>query len=159
MSTTELEKRITRLEDIEAIRNLKARYCSYCDDQYDVEGLTGLFTEDAVWDGGRLGKAVGIAKIQKFFRNSRDAMPFAVHMVMNPLIEIDGDRATGIWYLLQAATSAQAGGAIWGSARYDERYVRTPDGWKFEHLKLTSFFWTPFEEGWAKTPFAVGRGS
>ena len=54
-----LEARIHRLEDIESIRALKARYCMYCDDHYDVEGLASLFTEDAVWDGGIRGKAVG----------------------------------------------------------------------------------------------------
>ena len=52
-----------------------------------------------------LGKAVGLEKIRKFFTNSRKAMPFAVHMVMNPIIEVDGDRAEGTWYLFQAATS------------------------------------------------------
>ena len=52
-----LEASLRRLEDIEAIKQLKAQYCSYCDDQYDVEGLAGLFTDDAVWDGGILGVA------------------------------------------------------------------------------------------------------
>ena len=52
MSMEDLERRIKNLEDIEAIKGLKARYCSYCDDSYDAEGIAGLFTEDAVWDGG-----------------------------------------------------------------------------------------------------------
>ncbi|MCH7908451.1 MAG: nuclear transport factor 2 family protein [Candidatus Hydrogenedentes bacterium] len=39
-----LEARVRRLEDIDAIKRLKARYCSYCDDQYDVEGLNQGFS-------------------------------------------------------------------------------------------------------------------
>jgi hypothetical protein len=31
MDLAALEQRITRLEDIEAIKNLKARYCDICD--------------------------------------------------------------------------------------------------------------------------------
>ena len=29
--------------------------------------------------------------------------------------------------------------------------------WKFKHLKLTSHFWTPFDEGWVKSPVRIGR--
>ena len=41
------------LEDIEEIRRLKFLYCRLCDDGFDVEGLTEVFTEDAVWTAGR----------------------------------------------------------------------------------------------------------
>ncbi len=148
----DLEARVQALEDIEAIRKLKARYCSYCDDKYDVEGLASLFTRDAVWDGGTLGKAEGIEKIRKFFTNSKTAMTFATHMVMNPIIDVRGDEASGTWYLFQAATDGREDRAIWGSARYEEEYVREEGEWKFKHLKLVSFFWTPFDAGWVKTP-------
>jgi len=47
----QLEQRVQALEDVNAIRHLKARYAAYCDDQYNPEGLAALFTEDAV-EGG-----------------------------------------------------------------------------------------------------------
>ena len=153
----DLEARIRRLEDIEAIKQLKARYCFLCDDGYDADALAELFTEDAVWDGGDLGKAVGRAKIHKLFTNSPKALSFAVHMVMNPVIKIDGDRAEGIWYLYQAATQRIQDRPLWGSARYDEEYVRVGEEWKFANLRLTSFFWTLFDEGWVKTPSVFSR--
>ena len=149
-----LESRIQRLEDIEAIKQLKARYCALCDDGYDADQLADLFTEDALWHGGSLGIAEGREKIRKFFQNTPAVMPFAVHMVMNPAIEVDGDTATGRWYLFQAATfqpaAKPAATALWGSARYDEEYVRVDGEWKFKSLRLTSRFWTPYEEGWEK---------
>ena len=37
MSTSDLEKRITVLEDIEAIKMLKARYCAICDDDHNPD--------------------------------------------------------------------------------------------------------------------------
>ena len=147
----DLEARIRRLEDLEAIRQLKARYCFLCDAGYDADGLAELFTEDAVWDGGTLGKAEGREKIRKFFQRTPQVMPFSVHMVMNPLITVDGDTATGTWYLFQAASYAPENAALWGSGRYDEEYVRVGDAWRFRRLRLTSFFWTPFDQGWMKT--------
>jgi len=154
MSLEDLERRVKVIEDVEEIKQLKARYCGFCDDNYDADGIAGLFTEDAVWDGGIRGRADGREEIRAFFVNASQRLPFAIHMVMNPIINVQGDNATGIWYLFQACTYAEGDVAIWGSGRYDEQYARVSGEWKFEHLKLTSNFWTPFDQGWAKTPFA-----
>ena len=64
-----------------------------------------------------------------------------------------GCAITSIWYLFQACTCADGDRAVWDSARYDEEYVRVNGVWMFKHLKLTSHFWTPFDEGWVKAQF------
>ena len=115
--------------------------------------IASLFVEDGVWDGGIRGKAEGREAIREFFVNASRRLPFAVHMVMNPIIEVDGDTATGTWYLFQPCTYSEGDRAVWGSARYDEEYVRVGGVWMFRHLKLTSHFWTPFDEGWVKARF------
>jgi len=51
MDIGELEKRITVLEDIEAIKKLKARYCAVCDDNHNPEKITTLFAPDGIWEG------------------------------------------------------------------------------------------------------------
>jgi hypothetical protein len=159
VTTTDLEARVRRLEDLEAIRQLKARYCRLCDDGYQADRLAELFTEDAIWDGGMLGKANGREGIRRFFQRSPDVIPFAVHMVMNPLLEIESDdAASGTWYLFQACSYAPENAALWGSARYDEEYVRVDGEWKFRRLRLTSFFWTPFDQGWMRTLSVFDRG-
>lgn len=153
MSQEDLERRLKVLEDIEEIKVLKRRYCAYCDDNYDADALAELFTEDAIWDGGIRGKNEGREEIRHFFQVAPERLPFAVHMVLNPIIEVNGDTAKGTWYLFQACTFADGDQAVWGSARYDEDYVRVDGRWMFKHLKLTSNFWTPFEDGWVKTQF------
>ena len=35
----------------------------------------------------------------------------------------------------------------------DREGIRVDGEWKFQQLKLTSHFWTPFDEGWAMTQF------
>lgn len=155
MGLEDLARRVRVLEDVEAIKRLKHAYCAFCDDGYDADALADLFVEDAVWDGRERGRSEGREAIRAFFKDAPRRLPFAIHMVLNPVIEVDGDRATGVWYLFQPCTYAEGDRAVWGSARYDEVYVRVGGEWKFQSLVLTSHFWTPFEgQGWVETRFA-----
>ncbi len=159
MSDTSLEQRLQVLEDIEAIRKLKARYCAYCDDSYNSEGLASLFVEDAIWDGGVLGRCDGRDEIRNFFVNASRSISFAIHHVCNPLIEVDGDRATGQWYLFQPCTYADGERAIWMVARYHDEYVRRAGVWSFQNVRIDLSFSTPFHEGWARTRVAPLRSA
>ena len=145
----DLEKTVRRLADIEDIKQLKARYASACDDNYNPDTLAPLFAEDAIWDGSILGYAEGRAGIHEFFSAASTLVPFAVHQVSNPLIEIDGDTATGQWFLWQPMVFQ--GAALWLSATYDDLYVRQEGQWLYQHLKLNIRMLTPYEEGPAKT--------
>jgi ketosteroid isomerase-like protein len=152
MGSRSLEERLQVLEDVEAIKKLKARY-TLAVDARDAEGVVSLFTADGVWDGGSFGRYEGKDAVRSFFRSVPERLSFFVHYVSNPLIEIDGDRATGSWYLLEPCTFAEGNQPVWGSARYEERYRRVGGEWKFEEMRLVSLFWTPYEEGWVKKRF------
>jgi uncharacterized protein (TIGR02246 family) len=153
MDLTDLERRIRVLEDIEAIKQLKYRYADACDRGYDADTLADLFTLDAIWEGDLFGRYEGREAIREFFRGVSANIPFAVHYMTNPIIRVDGDEATGEWYLFQTTTFAQNNTPILGSARYADQYRRVDGTWKFRHLRLISIFWTPYEEGWVKRPF------
>ena len=150
---TTLEERIQRLEDIEAIKQLKAEYCAYCDDGYNPDAIAKLYTEDAVWDGGEsLGRCDGREAIREFFQGAPKMISFAIHNVLNPRIEVHGDTATGVWYLLQPMTTAPKNEAVWLTAVYHDRYRKVGGTWMFEHVEIEVRFMSPHEEGWAKTP-------
>ena len=68
MSLADLERRIQILEDAGAIRNLKAQYAAYCDDNYDADKIAELFVEDAHWESTGLGRFEGREAIREFFR-------------------------------------------------------------------------------------------
>lgn len=157
MDLEALEKRIRRLEDLEAIKQLKARYAALCDANYDADALAELFTVDAVWDGGQLGRAEGREAIRHFFQGSSQRIAFAIHNMLNPIIEVDGETATGTWYLFQTCTYTDGNRAVWGAATYHDHYVHENGIWKFQHVQITSHFWTPFEDGWARTRFIPRR--
>ena len=153
MSLEDIEWRLRVLEDIEEIKRLKARYCAFCDDSFNLEALATVYTEDAYWEMARYGTAQGRDQILVMMSGSPQRTPFVVHMVMNPIIEVDGDKATGVWYLFMARTHAEGDQAVWGSARYDEEYTRVGGEWKISRQKVTENFRTPFDQGWAKKRF------
>src|SRR5438093_13101561 len=87
----QLEQRVQALEDVNAIRHLKARYAAYCDDQYNPDGLAALFTEDAVWESQGLGRFEGREAIRAFFWSASQLFTFAMHYSFNVQIELQGD--------------------------------------------------------------------
>jgi uncharacterized protein (TIGR02246 family) len=139
MNQTSLEERIARLEAIEDIRHLKYLYCFHCDNSYDAEQIAELFTEDAVWIGGGRGTYAGRPAIREFFRQPPKDYPYAAHLVTNPMITVDGDRATGLWHLLEPCNVNLDGNVVGRilSSRYEDVYRRVDGRWLIAELKVT----------------------
>ena len=148
MSLEELERRLQVLEDVEAIRKLKARYSQVLDG-FSKENVETLFTEDGVWDLDQRGRFVGRQAIKEFSKKLPEALPFCVHYFVQPTIVVEGQRAKGRWYMLVPATKGD-GGAIWSAGLEDDEYEKVNGEWLISKLKLTSIFRTPYEEGWHK---------
>jgi hypothetical protein len=138
------------MEDIEAIKQLKARYCDICDDDHNPDRITGLFVEDGIWEGGEFGKAQGHQAIRKLFQGFQQLISFSQHNVMNPIIEIDGNAAKASWYLLGPFTFRKNNNAVWLAVRYEDDYVKVNGEWKYKHLRATVRVSAPYEKGWAK---------
>jgi hypothetical protein len=150
MNDSELAARVRRLEDIEALKQLKHRYAAFCDQDYDPDGLAPLFTENAIWDGGMMGRYEGREAIRKFFSEAHTVVPFAIHHVTNAIIDVEGDRATGRWYLWQPCTFSPAGEALWMAGRYFDEYRREDNVWRFEHVQIELRMLSPYDAGWAR---------
>lgn len=150
MDESSLEARLARMEDLEAIKQLKARYCEICDDDHNPDRIVTLFTKDGIWEGEGIGKAEGHAAIRDLFTGFQKAMSFTMHMVMNPIIEIDGDRATGSWYIILPSTFRKGNQARWQAGRYEEDYVKVDGAWKIKHLRVVEpTMSAKYETGWA----------
>ena len=152
--TKELEARIQRLEDIEAIKKLKLSYAAGCDNNYNADDIAACFTEDAVWDGGPFGRFEGRQAIHEGFTNAATLVKFAVHHTVNPIIDIDGDEATGDWLLWQPMVVPQDDQAMWMGARYEEKYSRVDGQWLIRELLLHIHMMSPYELGFGKALIA-----
>jgi hypothetical protein len=156
-----LERRLRAVEDAEAIYRLKARYGQLVDARYDRNGpksgpelealareISGLFSEDAVWDGGAgLGECRGREAIRERFL--RPTLRFSWHFFVKPHIEVDGDRAHGSWDILAPCT-ADDGTPMWMAGVEDDRYVRDGARWLHESMKLRVVFMAPHAKGWSR---------
>jgi ketosteroid isomerase-like protein len=132
-------------EDIEAIRQLKARYFRFVDTkQWDRWGE--LFTEDAVLDVPLMrGEPLrGRRAIEERVRQGLIPM-ITIHHGHTPEIELDGpDRARGIWpmydKLLRTTLETDAPGfgpRYEGSGHYVERYAKDGNGrWRIARCEL-----------------------
>lgn len=150
MDLEELTRRLTRLEDIESIKQLKARYCEICDDGHNPDRIITLFTEDGIWEGRGIGRAQGHAAIRSLFEGFGRMMSFSQHMVMNPIIDVDGDQARGTWYFFGPFTFRRNNQAKWQSTRYDEAYRKIDGEWKFVRLTVAGpGISADYETGWA----------
>ena len=146
-----LEERVQRLEDLEAIKQLKALYCEICDDAHDPDRIVTIFTEDGIWEGKGIGTANGHAEIRKLFEGFREMMSFTQHMTMNPRIEVNGDEASGTWYFFGPFTFPATKQAKWQAARYHEVYRRVNGEWKIAHLKVAQpSMAVDYHKGWGE---------
>ncbi len=147
MATLEdLRARLRRLEDIEAIRNLRMRY-HYLVNERMFERIHELYLSDAALDFGDYGRAEGEAAIRDFFLSIPRSMQFVKQFIHNHLVEVDGDAATGVSYL--DARYAKDGESVMLAGAFHERYRRTGDGWRIAETKVTIYFAAPITKGWA----------
>ena len=145
----QLAARIQRLEDIEAIKQLKALYCEICDDDHNPDRIVTIFTEDGIWEGRGIGTATGHGEIRALFQRFQSMMSFSQHMTMNPRISVDGDAASGTWYFFGPFTFRDNNQAKWQATRYHEQYRRVGGEWKIAHLKIAPpGMSVPYERGW-----------
>jgi len=129
---------------IDAIRQLKARYCRFVDTK-QWDRLTALFAPEARLEG--FGSVPDGADPATFVAavSRRLAQAITVHHVHEPEISIiDPDRARGIWPMMDyvdfqrdgqpADTRTERGWIGWGY--YEEDYVRSGGEWRISFMRL-----------------------
>ena len=123
------------LEAIELIKQLKARYFRFLDTA-DFDGLQTVFTEDAkaYFKGGEYEFDLdGWDALRDFYQQSFTPKKFGMHHGHHPEITVDGDTATGIWYLQDIFINLEENYTLSGSALYDDKYVKLDGEWKIAY--------------------------
>jgi len=141
-----LEQRIRRIEDLEEIRSLRMEY-HHCVNDNRFPEAAWIFTDDAYVEYGGVGKAQGKAEIEQLFERLSHAVTLIKQFVSNHMVKLDGDEASGIAYL--DARYAQDGKSLIAAVRFDDRYRRTPEGWRLTEMIASVQFSVPVQEGWA----------
>lgn len=121
-----LDERLERLESLEEIRQLVAKYCLALDVR-DLDAMVGLFPEDVRVGGGLTGRL----ELKKWFDATlREQFTGTAHVTGNHIIELDGsDAARGLVY----SRNEHETGDEWVimTMMYWDRYERIDGRWYF----------------------------
>jgi hypothetical protein len=130
--------RLQRLEDLAEIERLFYDYRRHLDAR-DMYSYSRLFCEDGQWTG-RTGSAVGPDAIQAMLEANLSPNPPAPaatswHIVSNPVIDLDGDRATAstTWALIRRAAGDVPAVTLLG--HYDDELAREHGRWRFRRRR------------------------
>ncbi|MEU6532951.1 nuclear transport factor 2 family protein [Streptomyces sp. NPDC046928] len=142
----EIRRRLSDLEAIESIKQLKARYFRFVDEKKH-DDLVALFTPDAklVTDG------IVWKSPQEFAYTIRDLTGDApsVHHGHMPEIEMTGpDTASGVWAmedLLTFPAGKDAPEGHNGYGQYRETYRKVDGRWLIDLVELTRFRMDPLD--------------
>ena len=148
---TDITARIQRIEDIEAIRRLKYRYCGLCDNGFQADEIAALFTEDGVWVAGEpWGDFEGREAIAGFFRTMPDSVSFSVHALSNGEIDVDGNTAHARWRTLIPTTLKQEGGGVphWMFCDYEDELRKEAGQWLFTRITADVTRSASHADGW-----------
>ena len=122
------------LLDIEEIKQLKARYFRGID-TCNLELLKTVLA-DAVhirFDSPTYQYEInGIDEAMNFYRNAFTHRRFGMHHGHTPEIRVDGDTATGIWYLNDLFINLDEQTILTGSALYEDLYTRVAGQWRVQ---------------------------
>jgi len=138
---TALAARLRILEDERAILEILHRYGHAMDYGPDRE-FVSCFTVDGVWEVRmRLSKAGFTCRGQDEIAASLAAQMsvrvpalYAKHIVMDPRMILDGDRASVVSYFLRVEPTNDGPTRIVASGRYLDQMERADDGcWRFRH--------------------------
>jgi hypothetical protein len=132
---------------LEEIRRVKYRYLR-CVDLKLWDEMADVFTPDASADYGT--HAVkeslnlrGREEILSYLRENLGPNIITVHRCGQPEIEVDGDRATGIWSFEDTVIAMDFKVLIKGAAFYEDTYERGEDGrWRISHIGYTRIYET-----------------
>jgi 3-phenylpropionate/cinnamic acid dioxygenase small subunit len=143
-----LRERLQRLEDVLEIQRLLMDYGRHLDAR-DLHAYSLLFCEDGEWTGAT-GTAVGPAAIQAMLEANLPGNPAAPgattwHVMANPVVDVDGDRATAqiMWLLLRRDAGEVPGLAVTG--HYEDVLVREDGRWKFKRREAFVDIGRPIE--------------
>jgi uncharacterized protein (TIGR02246 family) len=125
------------MDDIEAIKQLKARYCRMLDTK-DWDGFRRVLADDVVMDStGSGGSVITGADTYLTYLSANLTERVTVHHCHTPEITLTSpSTATGIW-AMEDHVSFTDGRELSGFGHYHETYQKADGTWRIKTLKLT----------------------
>ncbi len=118
------------VEDELAIRHLVSAYADAVN-RRDAELWAGTWAENSTWEL-RGNPIAGKENIVNTWHSAMGSFEFVVQLVYQGTLEINGDQATGRWYLAEHLRPQGAENGFFNVGTYADNYVRLDGRWLFE---------------------------
>ena len=129
----------TNLDEL-AIRDLNARYIDAVN-RYNKDDWAATWSESAIWN--LMGMEVsGKGAIVEMWTNAMAGFEFAIMMLNSGTISVDGDAATGRWYITEHLKMAD-GSTNMTLGVYDDEYRREGDNWLYSRRSYQVIYQGP----------------
>lgn len=132
-----------------ALRNLMARYVDAVN-RYDADAWIATWTDDAVWYLLEP-PARGRADILALWQQMMASFEFALMLPSSCLFQVEGDTASGHWYLHEYIRDREGVGSTILS-RYQDTYTRRDGQWLFQSRRYQFLYQGPADLSGAYTP-------
>ena len=140
---------MTPLEDEMALRNLMARYIDAVN-RDDANAWIATWAQDGEWN--LMGQPIrGRDHILEVWQQMMANFEFAVMLPNSCLFNVDGDTATGHWYLHEYLRDKQ-GAATTVLSRYLDTYVRRDGQWLYQSRHYDMIYNGPGDLSGTYTP-------
>ncbi len=125
------------LEDVEAIKQVKARYCRLMDEK-DWAAQRGVFADDVVMDTTEAGGAVveGADAYMEFLVGVIGEVSTVHHCHMPEIEMTSATTARGVW-AMEDMLRVPDGTEMHGYGHYHETYEKSDGVWRIKSSKLT----------------------
>ena len=119
-----------------AIQRLVATYADAVG-RRDDKTWGDTWAEDAVWEV--LGqRPQGRDKIVELFLRLMSGFPMIVQIANGGILDVNGETATGRWYITEYAMGGAA--PLFNLGHYHDRYVKQGDVWRFAERRFSMIY-------------------
>ena len=151
----DLSRRVTRLEDEQAIENLQRIYGYYVD-RAMWDQVADLFAADARFETGLQGVYIGKQHLRRFLDTlgpqGLTAGVLNDHIQLQVLVDVAPDGKTAYCRSRELAMTGVYGKeGAWSEGVYENTFVKDHGVWKFKSLHFYPTLTTDYDQGWAKS--------
>ena len=126
------------LEDEQSIHRLVSRYADAVN-RRDEDAWRATWADDGVWYLPGRDAAEGVDNVVAQWAGAMARIEWVVQLIYNGVVDVDGDSATGTWYLCEHLRfGADAG--MFNIGCYQDRYVKVNGDWRFAERHYTVLY-------------------
>ena len=129
---------MTSFEDEQSIHKLVSRYADAVN-RRDEAAWRATWADNGVWYLPGRDPAEGVDNVVAQWTGAMARIEWVVQLIYNGVVDVDGDTATGTWYLCEHLRFGADTG-MFNIGCYQDRYTKAAGDWRFLERRYTVLY-------------------